>query len=353
MTAMNPTLASPSAARMPALQDTAALQAALASKNTLLDSVRELLASGMQGLTGTQDDGVVDHNGAPALDLPLTEFSGDELALLLSALDTKIKDTQAFAGADREKQVALTLADKAAQEQLIHKIIDATGLESCTPRSTPAALRSPSRDEYGAPTNESWSHSSVLEMLQHLAANTRPDIAFADSEVARISTYPTASDASVIKRIVRYLAGTAERGTVLTPRADLKLELFCSANVDSEANRPRTGFIIVLRGFPVVWRSKRLPILAVSTFDATCANRLDATRTLSHLLLLLKEIAGAVGLPPEIQSTIRADAFEDNQGSRALATYRLRPNPHDDADYLTAAIPQEAFQENRRRTQGW
>ena len=37
----------------------------------------------------------------------------------------KIKDTQAFAGADREKQVALTLADKAAQEQLIHKIKEA------------------------------------------------------------------------------------------------------------------------------------------------------------------------------------------------------------------------------------
>ncbi len=95
MIALNPTLASPSAARMPALQDAAALQASLDARTTLLDSVRELLAAGMQRLTGPQDDGVLDHNGAPALDLPLTEFSGDELALLLSALDTKIKDTQA------------------------------------------------------------------------------------------------------------------------------------------------------------------------------------------------------------------------------------------------------------------
>lgn len=37
----------------------------------------------------------------------------------------KILDTEAFAGADREKQVAVTLADKAAQEELIKKIKEA------------------------------------------------------------------------------------------------------------------------------------------------------------------------------------------------------------------------------------
>ena len=123
MTAMNPTLASPSAARMPALQDTAALQAALASKNTLLDSVRELLASGMQGLTGTQDDGVVDHNGAPALDLPLTDFSGDQLALLLAALDTKIKDTQAKTA--KEGIEAARVQKETANTEMLDKIQEA------------------------------------------------------------------------------------------------------------------------------------------------------------------------------------------------------------------------------------
>ncbi len=37
----------------------------------------------------------------------------------------KIKDTEAFAGAEREKQVAVTLAEKAAQEQLIQKTKEA------------------------------------------------------------------------------------------------------------------------------------------------------------------------------------------------------------------------------------
>jgi Zinc knuckle len=267
------------------------------------------------------------------------------------------------------------------QKHLIRKIIAASGLESCTPRSTPAALR---RDEYGATTDEPWWHSFVLDMLRRLAASTRPDIAFAVSTisqpVARISANPTTSDGSAIKRIVRYLAGTADQGTIITPRADLKLELFCSTDVDYGADHHHAGFVITLGGTPVVWSSKRHPVIAPSAFDADCASRQVALRTLSHLLLLLKEIAEAVGLSTEILSTIRAEAFEDNPGLRALTAYSptspyaaLGPYPYfrevppdaefpdiefsdrpsPDADYLTTVTPQEAYQENRRRIQGW
>lgn len=41
----------------------------------------------------------------------------------------KIKDTEAFAGADRQKQVALTIAEKNAQEQLIQKIKEAEAMK--------------------------------------------------------------------------------------------------------------------------------------------------------------------------------------------------------------------------------
>jgi hypothetical protein len=77
----------------------------------------------MQGLTGTQDDGVVDHNGAPALDLPLTDFSGDQLALLLSALDTKIKDTQAKTA--KEGIEAARVQKETANTEMLDKIQEA------------------------------------------------------------------------------------------------------------------------------------------------------------------------------------------------------------------------------------
>ena len=96
---------------------------------------------------------------------------------------------------------------------------------------------------------------------------------------------------------------------------------------------------------------------------------------------MLQGIAQTIGLSSEIQ-TILAEAFEDNQGCLALAAnHRLTSRTKyfhvkwhwfwynyevlkefsisyiqsalQDADYLTKQIPKDAFQENRRRTQGW
>jgi hypothetical protein len=48
-------------------------------------------------------------------------------------------------------------------------------------------------------------------MLLYLATNTRPDIAFAVSQVARFSNDPKACHATAVKTIVRYLQKTRER----------------------------------------------------------------------------------------------------------------------------------------------
>jgi hypothetical protein len=99
------------------------------------------------------------------------------------------------------------------KNRLIRKIIAASSLESCMPRSTPAVLRFSSPDEYGAPNNASWRQSFVLDMLQRVADSTRPDIAFAVSQQgARLSANPTTSDAYAyaVKRIGRSLVGTAD-----------------------------------------------------------------------------------------------------------------------------------------------
>ena len=55
---------------------------------TLIDQIAKLDST-------RSDDGVVDQNGAPTLETPIFDFSGDQLALLLAAMDTKIKDLQA------------------------------------------------------------------------------------------------------------------------------------------------------------------------------------------------------------------------------------------------------------------
>ena len=48
---------------------------------------------------------------------------------------------------------------------------------------------------------------------------TRPDIAFAVSNVAKFSAQPTKQHWTAVKRILRYLKGTADYGLAFTPNA--------------------------------------------------------------------------------------------------------------------------------------
>ena len=56
--------------------------------------MKELISSVIQLNQKDKSDGVTDTHGAPVLEAPVTDFSGDQLALILAALDIKIKEAQ-------------------------------------------------------------------------------------------------------------------------------------------------------------------------------------------------------------------------------------------------------------------
>jgi hypothetical protein len=75
---------------------------------------------------------------------------------------------------------AITLTQKG----LINEIIEATGMDNCNPNWVPAANKEGlDIDPDGEPMDESWSMKSIVGMLLYLSTNSRPDIAFAVSQV--------------------------------------------------------------------------------------------------------------------------------------------------------------------------
>jgi hypothetical protein len=61
-----------------------------------------------------------------------------------------------------------------------------------------------------------WHYASIVGMFLYLAINTRPDIRFAESQVARFYNDPKKSHASAVQMILRYLKRTADKGLVGT-----------------------------------------------------------------------------------------------------------------------------------------
>jgi len=278
------------------------------------------------------------------------------------------------------------------QPALIQKVIEATGMTECNRSPTPAAPNTTlGKDPNGEPMAESWSYPSIVGMLLYLSTNTRCDITFAVSQVARFTHDPKQSHATAIKRIVRYLAGTKDKGMIMKPDGTLAINSHSDADFaglykvdpmeDTSSAKSRMGFLIKLGGCPLVWRSQLIDAVCLATAEAEYYSLSHCLRTLLPIRRVLEELAANLNMPTSVRATITSTAYEDNSAALTLAnnqrlTSRTRyyhtaahhfwQHVNDgtvsilpietslmDADILTKAKPKATFEENRKRIQGW
>ena len=81
------------------------------------------------------------------------------------------------------------------------------------------------------------------------------------------------------------------------------------------------GYVIMLSGCPLIWQSKLLQEVCLSTTEAEYSSLSHALRSLISIRRLLRELVETLNIndsnkPP----TIRARAFEDNASALQLAT---------------------------------
>ena len=264
-------------------------------------------------------------------------------------------------------------------------------MEDCNPNWTPASQLALGIDPDGAPMSETWNYPSIVGMLLYLSTNTRPDIAFAVSQVARFNHSPKKSHASAIKTIVRYLSRTIDKGTIVTPTGDLSLNCYVDADFaglhqrdpdrSPSAAKSRTGFIIMLGGCPILWKSQLQTEISLSTLEAEYSALSMSMRTLIPLRSLLLELIYGLNLPDQLKSSISCRVFEDNNGALTLATKQCITNrtkyflvkwhffwshvregtieihkidTHSQrADYLTKGLNRDTFEHVRKLVQGW
>ena len=119
-----------------------------------------------------------------------------------------------------------------------------------------------SRDPNGLPRKNEFHYQSVIGRLNYLAATTRPEIQFAVHQCARYSQDPKMVHEKAIKRIVRYLKRTPDKGLILS--VDKTKGIKCYVDADfaggfSKANvtnardcLSRTGYVVKYAGCPII-----------------------------------------------------------------------------------------------------
>ena len=218
------------------------------------------------------------------------------------------------------------------QQGLIKKILKEAGMETCNGNWTPASTTPLGMDPDGPFMNASWYYGSIVGMLLYLSGNTRPDITFAVSQVARFTHAPRASHATAVKKILRYLSRTMDKGLIINP-GQLLLTVYPDADfsglynndpfTSSTSAKSRTGYLIKLAGCPLLWKSQLQRTIALSTAESEYNALSQALRALLPLRELLFEFASAVQLSSiyrQVRAPFQAVLYEDNSNALSLAT---------------------------------
>ena len=291
---------------------------------------------------------------------------------------------------EHQKDGTVTLS----QQGLIKKILKAADMVLCNPQWTPAAKDTLGIDPDGELMSETWNYRSIVGMLLYLSTNTRPDISFSVSQVARFSHSPKQSHAIAVKRILRYLKRTETQGTnVNFKNEEFKLDCFVDADFaglfgsdphnEPSSVKSRTGYIVKLAGCPLIWKSQLQSSIALSTGESEYSALSQSMRVLLPLRSQLIELLTEIGMSATMlgSSTIRSIAHEDNSSALSLATdqritsrtrhYAVKwhffwehvrngtievvkvPTADQCADYLTKGLVREVFERCRRLSQGW
>jgi hypothetical protein len=147
-------------------------------------------------------------------------------------------------------------------------------------------------------------------MLLYLLMHTRPDIAFAISQVACFNHNPKKSHATTIKMIIRYLVCTSNKCTIAKPTGSLLIDCYINANFaslygkDPDASRSSAkswlGYVITLGGVPLVWKSQLIQEICLSTTFAEYNSLSQALHVILPIHSLILELVKLLSVPQEI-----------------------------------------------------
>lgn len=162
------------------------------------------------------------------------------------------------------------------QQAYIEEIVRRFGMTNANPVAAPADP-SGRLEKSMAPKTEREKmemrdvpYKEAVGCLSFVAQTTRPDIAFAVNAVSQFSSNPGRQHWEAVKRIIRYLKGTATKKLQYKRDENGQLVGYSDADWggDPDSRRSTTGYVFTMQGAAIAWNVKKQPTVALSSCEA-------------------------------------------------------------------------------------
>ncbi|CAM8914093.1 unnamed protein product [Rhodiola kirilowii] len=156
-----------------------------------------------------------------------------------------------------------------SQSKYVRNLIKKFDLEKASHKKTPAATYVKiTKDEAGTCVDQTL-YRSMIGSLLYLTAS-RPDIAYAIGVCARYQANPKEIHLLIVKRIIKYICGTADYGIWYTKDTSSYLVGYCDTDWvgNVKDRKSKSGGCFFLGNNLVSWFNKKQNSISLSTSEA-------------------------------------------------------------------------------------
>lgn len=190
-----------------------------------------------------------------------------------------------------------------SQHKYILDLLRKASMTTCKSLRTPAAVP---HSQHSIPSDATkfFDNPTLFRQLVgglQYATLTRPDIAFSVNRICQSMHSPTNNDWIALKRILRYLKGTAHFSlSILKSSNPFQLQAFTDSDwAGSSIDRRSTGGYAIFLGSNLIsWCSRKQRTVARSSTEAEYKSLADTAAELSWLQSLLGELGVFIATAP-------------------------------------------------------
>src|SRR4051812_21557986 len=113
-------------------------------------------------------------------------------------------------------------------------------------------------------------YASAVRSIMYAMICTRPDVSYALSVLSRYQADPGEIHWTAAKNILKYLRRTKDMFLVYGGEDELSVKGYTDASylIDSDDSRSQTGYVFIINGGVVSWKSSKQETMYASTIEA-------------------------------------------------------------------------------------